>query len=134
MARGLGNEPASNPDQKFYRGTHQKNLFPCCALGGTCAETGFITTQHDHLCIWSLFQYFGQCTHENVISTIGFKIAIDESNHLIIALCVVAYGAFSLRPDKFDESEIRTLVRYKMEQYGAIPGDDYTIIERMLTV
>ena len=39
-----------------------------------------------------------------------------------------------VRPDKFGESETRTLVRYKMEQYGAIPGDDYTIIERMLTV
>ena len=50
----------------------------------------------------------------------------------VIALCVCAYGAFLVRPDKFDESEIRTLVRYKMEQYGAIPGDDYTIIERML--
>jgi len=50
----------------------------------------------------------------------------------VIALGVGAYGAFSVRPDKFDESEIRTLVRYKMEQYGAIPGDDYTIIERML--
>ena len=69
-----------------------------------------------------------------MISTIGLKIAIDECNHLIIALCVVAYGAFSVRPNKFDESEIRTLVRYKMEQYGAIPGDNYTIIERMLTV
>ena len=50
----------------------------------------------------------------------------------VIALCVGAYGAFSVRPDKFDETEIRTLVRYKMEQYGAIPRDDYTIIERML--
>ena len=69
-----------------------------------------------------------------MISTKGLKIAIDECNHLIIALCVVAYGAFSVRPNKFDESEIRTLVRCKMEQYGAIPGDNYTIIERMLTV
>ena len=50
----------------------------------------------------------------------------------VIALCVGAYGAFSVRPDKFDESEMRTLVRYKMEQYGAISGDDYTIVERML--
>ena len=50
----------------------------------------------------------------------------------VIALGVGAYGAFSVRPDKFDETEMRTLVRYKMEQYGAIPGDDYTIIERML--
>ena len=50
----------------------------------------------------------------------------------VIALCVGAYGAFSVRPGKFDESEMRTLVRYKMEQYGAISGDDYTIVERML--
>ena len=50
----------------------------------------------------------------------------------VIALGVGAYGAFSVHPDKFDETEMRTLVRYKMEQYGAIPGDDYTIIERML--
>ena len=50
----------------------------------------------------------------------------------VIALGVGAYGAFSVRPDKFDETEMRTLVRYKMEQYGAIAGDDYTIIERML--
>ena len=50
----------------------------------------------------------------------------------VIALCVGAYGAFSVRPDKFDETEIRSLLRYKMEQDGAIPGDDYTIIERML--
>ena len=50
----------------------------------------------------------------------------------VIALGVGAYGAFSVRPDKFDETEMRTLVRYKMEQYGAISGDDYTIIERML--
>ena len=69
-----------------------------------------------------------------MISTIGLKIAIDECNHLIIALCVFAYGAFSVRSNKFNESEIRTLVRYKMEQYGAIPGDNYTIIERILTV
>ena len=39
----------------------------------------------------------------------------------VIALGVGAYGAFSVRPDKFDETEMRTLVRYKMEQYGAIP-------------
>ena len=50
----------------------------------------------------------------------------------VIALGVGAYGAFSVRPDKFDETEMRTLVRYKMEQYGAISGDDYTIIEQML--
>ena len=28
--------------------------------------------------------------------------------------------------------KMRTLVRFKMEQSGAIPSDDYTIIERML--
>jgi len=50
----------------------------------------------------------------------------------VVALGVGAYGAFSVRPDKFDESEFRSLFRYKMEQYGALPGDDYTIIERML--
>ena len=50
----------------------------------------------------------------------------------VVALGVGACGAFSVRPVKFDETEMRTLVRYKMEQYGAIPGDDYTIIERML--
>ena len=50
----------------------------------------------------------------------------------VVALGVGSYGAFSVRPNQFDETEMRTLVRYKMEQYGAIPGDDYTIIERML--
>ncbi len=50
----------------------------------------------------------------------------------VVALGVASYGAFSVRSDKFDESEMRMLFRYKMEQYNAIPSDDYTIIERLI--
>lgn len=50
----------------------------------------------------------------------------------VVALAVASYGAFSVRSDKFNESEMRMLFRYKMEQYNAIPSDDYTIIERLI--
>jgi hypothetical protein len=50
----------------------------------------------------------------------------------VIPLGDGAHGAFSVCPDKFDETEMRTLVRCEIERYGTIPGDDYTIIERML--
>ena len=49
-----------------------------------------------------------------------------------IALGDGANGTFSVCPDKFDETEMCTLIRYEMERYGPIHGDDYTIIERML--
>ena len=84
LIRQVAEEVNALPIGIGYLWTHftGKDIFPF-ALFWSCTITDIITTHNQDSGIGSTFKQIGQSTHKNMVTTIGFEVAVDKSNHFI---------------------------------------------------
>ena len=70
----------------------QEKLFPALAIGCRATIADRIAAHDHHLRVGPRGHHRGQGAHEGVIAAIGFKVAVDECQHLVARVQHPAIG------------------------------------------